>query len=70
MAVADAKIVFAQKRLDEARRNLRDAALDFSVPDEKLLELRVEARHAFDAMKAVDAQAARARQGFFGFKFW
>jgi hypothetical protein len=71
MAVADARVVFAQRRLDEARRNLRNAALDFSVADEKLLELRAEARRAFNDIKAIDEQVAKSRQGLFGaFKFW
>ena len=31
---------YAQERFEEARRNLGLAATDFSIPDEKLLEIR------------------------------
>jgi len=71
MAIADAKVVFAQKRLDDARRNLKSAALDFAVSDEQLLEVRAEARNAFTELKALDDKVARSRQGLLGIlKFW
>ncbi len=52
----DAKVTFAQNRLDAARRELKAAAIDFDVPDEKLLELRANARAADQEMRALDAK--------------
>jgi len=58
-------IAFAQTKLDEARRNVREAVLDFNVPDETVLELRREARRAYEELRSFDRAAAR--KGFFAF---
>ncbi len=58
-------ISFAQAQLDEARRALKDAAIDFSVSDEQVLELRAAARRAYEELAAFDRKAAK--KGFFGF---
>ena len=62
-------VAFSQQKLHDARRALRDAADDFEVSDEKVLELREKARRAFEELKELDRQAAKS--GLFGFlKFW
>ena len=58
-------VAFAQTRLDEARRKAREALVDFSVPDETVLELRVAAKRAYEELKEFDRQAAK--RGLFGF---
>ncbi|ARN79719.1 hypothetical protein [Methylocystis bryophila] len=58
-------IAFAQAQLDEARRALRDAATDFTVPDEKVLELRAAAQRAYEELAALDRKAAKT--GFLSF---
>jgi len=51
-----------QSKLDDTRRALREAAIDFSVPDDKLLELR-------RAFAELDRKAAK--KDLFGLlKFW
>ena len=66
---ADGRVVFAQNRLDAARRELRQAVIDFSVTDEKLLELRGVARQAFAELRELDRKNLKA--GFLElFKFW
>ena len=51
-----------QSKLDDARRTLREVAIDFSVPDDKLLELR-------RAFAELDRKAAK--KDLLGFlKFW
>jgi hypothetical protein len=57
-------IEFAQAQLDEARRALRTAAVDFDVPDEKVLELRAVARRAYEDLAELDRRAAK--KGFLG----
>lgn len=62
-------IALLQSKLDEARRDLRTAAVNFDVPDDKLLELRDSARRTFQELKEQDRLVAR--KGFFeSFKFW
>lgn len=64
-----ALVADAQKRLDQARRELKSAALDFDVPDEKLLEMRGAARKVYDELSELDRKMRK--KGFFGFlKFW
>ncbi|WP_442755101.1 hypothetical protein ACNHKD_00115 [Methylocystis sp. JAN1] len=52
---------YAREKYEQSRRNLGLAAIDFSIPDVQLIELR----------KAVRLEAAEARRlkkkGFFGF---
>ena len=52
-------IAFAQAQLDDTRRALRDAAVDFAVSDEKVLELRAAARRAYEELAALDRRAAK-----------
>ncbi|MEF3365349.1 hypothetical protein V3H18_02255 [Methylocystis sp. 9N] len=64
-----ALIADAQARLDQARRELKSAVLDFDVSDEKLLEMRVAARKVYDELKQLDRK--KLKSGLFGFlKFW
>jgi hypothetical protein len=62
-------IAFLQSKLDDARRELRAAAVDFDIPDEKVLELRENARRVFFELKAQD-QAAAKKGLLSAFKFW
>jgi hypothetical protein len=65
----NALIADAQARLDQARRELKSAVLDFEVPDDKLLELRAATRQVYDELSALDRK--KLRRGLFGFlKFW
>lgn len=64
-----ALIADAQARLDEARRQLRLAAINFDVPDDELLALRANAREIYDELAALDRK--KLKKGLFGFlKFW
>lgn len=58
-------VAYAQERFDKARRAAVDAVTDFSVPDEKVLELREAARRALEELKELDRR--QAKKGFFGF---
>ena len=49
-------VTFAQDRLDTARREIKAAVIDFDVSDEKLLELRANARSAYEELRAMDAK--------------
>ena len=62
-------VTFAQDRLDAARREIKAAAIDFDVSDEKLLELRANARAAYEELRAMDAKLLK--KGVLSlFKFW
>jgi hypothetical protein len=62
-------VTFAQDRLDAARREIKAAVIDFDVPDEKLLELRANARAAYEELRALDAKLLK--KGVLSlFKFW
>lgn len=64
-----ALIADAQRRLDEARRELRLAAINFDVPDEQLLELRANARKVYEELAALDQK--KLKKGLLGsLKFW
>ena len=58
-------VAFAQTKFDQARRKAQEALVDFSVADETVLELRVEAKRAYEELKEFDRQAAKS--GFFSF---
>lgn len=65
-----ALIAEAQKKLDAARLELKQAAINFDVSDEELVEARANARKIYEELKALDAKKL-GRQGLFGFlKFW
>ena len=62
-------VTFAQDRLDAARREIKAAVIDFDVSDEKLLELRANARAAYEELRALDAKLLK--KGILSlFKFW
>ncbi|WP_442754069.1 hypothetical protein ACNHKD_13870 [Methylocystis sp. JAN1] len=64
-----ALIADAQARLDNARRELRLAAINFDVPDEQLLELRANARKIYEELAALDRK--KLKKGLFGFlRLW
>ncbi|MGD9543698.1 MAG: hypothetical protein AB7F41_04530 [Methylocystis sp.] len=53
---------YLEERLADARRSLALAAIDFSIPDEKILELRESIRQ-----EAADAQRLKKKKSFLGF---
>lgn len=64
-----ALIADAQARLNEARRQLRLAAINFDVPDDELLELRAKARKVYDELAVLDRK--KLKKGLLGFlKIW
>ncbi len=63
-----ALIADAQARLDDARRQLRLAAINFDVPDDELLELRARARTVYNELAELDRK--RLKKGLFGFLKW
>ncbi|WP_292528390.1 hypothetical protein [Methylocystis sp.] len=58
-------IADAQTRLDQARRELKSAVLDFDVSDDKLMEMRAAARRVYDELGALDRK--KLKRGFLGF---
>ncbi|MFO1126135.1 MAG: hypothetical protein U1E25_13320 [Methylocystis sp.] len=58
-------IADAQARLDQARRELKSAVLDFDVPDEKLLEIRAAARRVYHELRELDRK--KLKKGLFRF---
>ena len=55
--------------LDAARREIKAAVIDFDVSDEKLLELRANARAAYEELRVLDAKLLH--KGILSlFKFW
>lgn len=64
-----ALIADAQVRLDNARRELRLAAVNLDVPDEELLELRAKARNVYNELAALDRK--KLKKGLLSFlKVW
>ncbi|MBY6240636.1 hypothetical protein [Methylosinus sp. Sm6] len=62
-------IALLQTKLDDARRELRTAAVNFDIPDDKLLELRDSARRTYFELKEQDRLVTH--KGFFeSLKFW
>lgn len=53
---------YAQQKFEESKRNLGAAVNDFSIPDEKILELRQALR-----LEATEVAKAKKKKGFFGF---
>jgi hypothetical protein len=58
MTLAD----YAQEELKKARRDLGLAAMDFSIPDEQLVEMRDTVRR-----QAAEAQRLQKKRGLLGF---
>ncbi|HEY8138533.1 MAG TPA: hypothetical protein VIF61_11865, partial [Methylocystis sp.] len=57
-----------KSKLDLARREMRGAVINLDVPDDKLLELRADARRLFEEVKELERKAAKKGLfGFFGF---
>ncbi len=63
-----ALIADAQARLDDVRRQLRLAAINFDVPDDELLELRAKARDIYNELAALDRK--KLKKGLFSFLGW
>jgi hypothetical protein len=60
MAKKDNSLLAVMKaRLDETRRQLGFAAMDFSVSDERLLELRTELRSLQDEVKTLERKSRK-----------
>lgn len=53
---------YAQEKHEEARRNLGLAAIDFSIPDEKILEIRESVRRTAEELRQL-----KKKKGFLGF---
>lgn len=53
---------YAQEKYEAARKNLGLAAIDFSIPDERLIELRKSVR-----LEGAEARRLKKKKGFFGF---
>ncbi len=53
---------YAQQKLEEAKRNLAAAVNDFSIPDERILDIRQSVRLA-----SAEAAKLKKKRGFFGF---
>jgi hypothetical protein len=67
--IENSAIALQQSKLDDARRQVRDAVIDFDVPDEKILELRGELRNAVKELNRLERPATK--KGLFEFlKFW
>lgn len=64
-----ALIADAQARLDEARRQLRLAAVDFDISDEQLLEMRAGARKVYEELAVLDRKLL-SRNPLRFLKFW
>jgi len=54
-----------QRKLDAARGELRAAAINFSVPDDKVLELRTRFQRAEEEMRKLTRK--KGLLGFLGF---
>lgn len=58
-------LAYAELKLLEAKQNLKSAAQDFSIPDEKILELRDTVRNAEAEVEKL-AKKGRGLLGFLG----
>jgi len=64
-------VTFAQARLDAARKEVRAAAIDFDISDERLLELRANLREADVELRKLDEKLLGKKGGLLGaLKFW
>ena len=61
----DSILTHMKSKLDLARREMRGAVINLDVPDDKLLELRADARRLFEEVKELERKAAK--KGLFGF---
>lgn len=53
---------YAQEKYEEARKSLGLAAIDFSIPDDRLIELRKAVR-----LEGAEARRIKKKKGVFGF---
>ena len=60
----DSILAQMKSKLDLARREMRGAVINLDVPDDKLLELRADARRLFEKVKELERKAAK--KGLFG----
>ena len=58
-------VAHMESQLEAARRQLRDAVIDFSLPDDKILELRADVRRVMEQVQ--ELQRTSAKRGLFGF---
>ncbi len=64
----DSILTDMKSKLDLARREMRGAVINLDVPDDKLLELRADARRLFQEVKELERKAAKkGLLGFLGF---
>jgi hypothetical protein len=62
-------IASAQAKLDDARRQIKDAVVNFEIPDETILALRKSARRALDELNRLERQTTK--KGLLAqIKFW
>ena len=61
------KSLFAhmKSQLEATRRQIREAVIDFSIPDDKVLELRADPRQLFEEVKELERKSAK--KGLFRF---
>jgi hypothetical protein len=58
-------VAHMESQLEAARRQLRDAVIDFSLPDDKVLELRADVRRVMEQVQ--ELQRTSAKRSLFGF---
>ena len=58
-------LMFAQQKLEEAKRDLKFSVQDFSIPDDKIIELRQAVRASEEEVKKL-ARKGRGLLGFLG----
>lgn len=66
MANQKSLLQFAKVRFEDARRQLGLAAMDFSIPDDRFLEMRSEARQMQDEVKKLERKS-KSLLGLLGF---
>jgi hypothetical protein len=67
--IENSAIALLQSKLDDARRQVRDAVIDFDVPNEKILDLRRELQNAVEELNRLERPSTK--KALFGFlKFW
>jgi hypothetical protein len=60
-------VAHMKSQLETLRRQLGAAAVDFSFPDDKLLELREEARRMAQEAEKLQSKSSKGFFGFLGF---
>ena len=57
-------VAHMESELEAARRQLANAVIDFSLPDDKVLELRADVRRVMEQVQ--ELQRTSAKRGLFG----